>query len=138
MIYFDTSALVPCYTRETRSAEANALMNDAHEIVLSDLCIAEFYVVIWRKARDKILSRNAAQEVCGLFEEHMKKGLLKRIGLTERHVEIVQTLSAELRLHLRTLDALHLAVALDTGADLATFDARLAEAGRVRGMEVLP
>jgi len=39
---------------------------------------------------------------------------------------------------LRTLDALHLAVAAGLGAPLATFDGRLAEAARAFGFEVLP
>ena len=35
------------------------------------------------------------------------------------------------------LDALHLAMASDAGADLATFDQRLAEAARAHGLSVL-
>jgi predicted nucleic acid-binding protein len=39
---------------------------------------------------------------------------------------------------LRTLDAIHLAVAAGLGAPVATFDDRLADAARDLGIEVLP
>jgi predicted nucleic acid-binding protein len=39
---------------------------------------------------------------------------------------------------LRTLDALHLALAMDLKATLATFDRRLSDAARAQGLSVLP
>ncbi|HEY0512391.1 MAG TPA: PIN domain-containing protein [Thermoanaerobaculia bacterium] len=39
---------------------------------------------------------------------------------------------------LRTLDALHLVVAVELKAPVATFDTRLADAARGFGIEVLP
>ena len=59
MRYVDTSVLVAYYTPEDRSAEATEIVGRG-ALVLGDLGIAEFYVVIARKARDGLLPQEAA------------------------------------------------------------------------------
>jgi predicted nucleic acid-binding protein len=56
IVYFDTSVLVAYYTAEDRSSAAAAIVERAELPVISDICIAEFNVVIRRKQRDGFLS----------------------------------------------------------------------------------
>ncbi len=137
IVYFDTSVLVAYYTLEARTNDAAALVEKAELPVISDICIAELNVVIRRKQREGFLSEEAADAVLALFDEHVRDSFV-RVGLDEGHVEATRRLAATVERPLRTLDALHLAVALDAGGAIATFDDRLAGASRSAGIEVQP
>jgi predicted nucleic acid-binding protein len=71
-----------------------------------------------------------------LFDEHVRDFFL-RIHLDEGHLSATRELPSRAPKLLRTLDALHLAAAVDAGGALATFDDRLAEVGRSLGIQVL-
>ncbi|MCP4661886.1 MAG: type II toxin-antitoxin system VapC family toxin [bacterium] len=137
MIYFDTSVLVAYYTTEERSEDAKTIIEKATLPVVSDLGIAEFNVVLARKEFDGFLTADAAAQVFALFDEHLSDAFV-RVAIGPEHVAATRRLPARTGKPLRTLDALHLAVAVDVGGAIATFDARLAEAGRALNIEVLP
>ena len=136
IVYFDSSVLVAYYTVEERTDDAKAIIEKAELPVISDLCIAELNVVIRRKQRQGFLSDEAAAAVFGLFDEHVRD-IFVRVTIDDGHLEATRQLPVVAKPLLRTLDALHLAVAADVDGAMATFDDRLAEASRSLGMEVL-
>lgn len=138
MKYVDTSVLVPYYMPEVRSDEANALVAGGRDSAVSDISLAEFYVVIARKVREGVLTREAADKARGLFENHLASGLYLRLPFRSSHVEEVRDLAWSSPIHLRTLDALHAVVAAQHGAEVITFDDRIAKAARVLGLAVSP
>jgi predicted nucleic acid-binding protein len=137
VIYFDTSVLAAYYTPEERSAEAAAIIAKASYPVVSDLAVAELNVAIVRKEKLGFLPQKGAEAVFSLFDEHLRDAFLT-IALETRHMEATRALAARTSARLRTLDALHLVIALEVEATLATFDDRLHEAARAVGLPVLP
>lgn len=137
MIYVDTSLLLAVYTPEAQSERANRILESASFILISDLTVAEFYVGLARKVKLKVLSPRQAEAAGAAFESHLAEGLLHRTALHSRHSEAAGQLAIKSALMLRTLDALHLAVAIGLDVRLATFDTRLADAAREFGVEVL-
>ncbi len=136
IVYFDSSVLVAYYTEEERTLDAVSIVESAELPVISDLCVAELNVVIRRKQRQGFLSEEAAAAVFGLFDEHVRD-IYVRVALDDGHLETTRQLSLQTATILRTLDALHLAVAMDVGGAMATFDHRLAQASRSIEVEVL-
>lgn len=78
------------------------------------------------------------QLALGAFEADVRHGFLYVQPLDDRHALDAVTLASRLSRHgLRTLDALHLAIARDIGAPLiATADRLMANAATTLGLEV--
>ncbi len=139
MIYVDTSLLLPIYVLEAGSEQANRILESAPPIFISDLTVAEFHVGLARKVKLGELSVSQSDAARASFESHLEEGLMQRVALLSSHSEAAGRLASRSTVILRTLDALHLAVAVGLGASsLATFDGRLAEAARGLGFEVRP
>jgi predicted nucleic acid-binding protein len=136
MRYVDTSVLVAYYTPEDRSAQATEIVQQ-DGLLLGDVGIAEFYVAIARKARDGLLPQEAAASVKGLFEKHLGDGHFRRVPFHYGQVVAIRDFAPTTPVLMRTLDALHCAAALEVGAEMATFDKRLAEAARALGIRVI-
>jgi len=137
IIYFDTSLLVAYYTTEERTDEASAIVAQATLPVVSDLGVAEMNVVMKRKVQEGYLDSEGAATVFALFDEHLQD-VFFRLPIEASHVAETRDLPDRTGIHLRTLDALHLALAEETGGVIATFDHRLAGAARALGFVVLP
>jgi predicted nucleic acid-binding protein len=90
-----------------------------------------------RKERLGFLPPKGAEAVFSLFDEHLRDAFLT-IALETRHMEATRALATRALARLRTLDALHLVLALEVEATLATFDQRLHEAARAIDLPVLP
>jgi len=137
VIYFDTSVLTAYYTPEERSTEAAGIIAKASYPIVSDLAVAELNVAITRKEKLGFLPQKGAEAVFSLFDKHLRDAFLT-IALETRHMEATRTLAARTSARLRTLDALHLVIASEVEATVATFDERLHEAARSIGLPVLP
>ncbi|MDX1998517.1 MAG: type II toxin-antitoxin system VapC family toxin [Thermoanaerobaculia bacterium] len=135
-MYFDTSVLLPVYFPEPRSEEAERLLRESGSPMVSDLAFAEFLVALGRKQKLNEITPLQSATVRAAFEGHFARGHFQALHLQPRHFRLAGELAGRSSVILRTLDALHLALAADTGFPLATFDRRLAEAGRGLGFEV--
>jgi uncharacterized protein len=138
VIYVDTSLLLPVYVLEERSEEANRILETSSSIIISDLTFAEFHVGLARKVKLGTLSAPQSGAAQAALESHLREGLLQRVALRSAHYEAAGHMASKASVMLRTLDALHVAVAAGLGAQVATFDGRLADAARDLGFEVLP
>ena len=137
MTYFDTSVLTAYYTTEERSPHAAVLVDNASLPVISDLAIAELNVAIWRKGKLGLLPMEAVAAVFSLFDEHLQNAFLN-VSIEPRHIDATRALASRSPVRLRTLDALHLVIASELEATIATFDNRLHEAATALGHPVLP
>jgi predicted nucleic acid-binding protein len=138
VIYADTSLLLPVYVPEVNSQLANEAIEGAEGLLISDLTVAEFMVGLARKVKLGELSLDRAQEVQAAFEQHMAEGFLQRLPLVGKHSEAAGELASRSPVILRTLDALHLVVAVEWEATMATLDNRLSDAARALGLAVVP
>ena len=138
MTYVDTSLLLPVYVPESQSELANSVLESASSILISDLTVAEFYVGLARKVKLGALTAPQADFARATFDLHLSEGLLQRLSWRPSYSEEAGDFAWRSTVMLRTLDALHLAMAAGTGEPLATFDGRLADAARAFGFDVLP
>lgn len=124
--YLDTSALVKLVVTE---GETEALLRwlsaEGQVCVSSDLARAELLRATRRAAPDQMV--RAREVLDALILTEVTAAVFEAAGRLDPDV-------------LRTLDAVHLAAALDLGDDLegiVTYDGRLAEAARIQGIAVL-
>lgn len=123
--YLDTSALVKLVVAEPETQALIAWVETADlDVVSSDLARTELLRAVRRVAPDRVVR---AREV------------LDSLTLLELTTQIYEEAARVDPSILRTLDSLHLAVALDLGDDLdtiVTYDTRLAEAANANGVRV--
>lgn len=120
MIYLDTSAAIKALVIESGTDAVRALFVRDEAMISSRLFAVELQAVADRR----VIAADAAQEI------------IDRVALVSLDDE---TLDAAIRLRsgLRTLDALHLAAALQLGdivTELLTFDRELADAASANGV----
>lgn len=134
MIYIDTSALVPYYCPEPRSAAAQRFLARQTEPAISDLVEVELFSALARKVRAAELRRADAQRIQATFRAHLEGGLYTRLPVERRHFGIARDWLAALHPPLAALDALHLAIAAAQPCPIVTLDRALARAARTVGV----
>lgn len=124
MHYVDTSALVKLIAAEEHSPAIRAWVAEHRALVTSDLTRTELMRAVVRVHPDR------AHRVRALLES------VETVGLTRRALDEAGRLAQPA---LRSLDAIHLAVALSFGDDLesfVTYDDRLGDAAQRAGLTV--
>ena len=125
-VYGDTSFLISLYSPDANSAAASTTMQSStgtHYITV----FGELEVVNAMELRvfRKELTLAQAQSSLGNFEKDMRDGVFQLLPLSDPVFERARQLSRQTtaRLGTRTADLLHVAAALELGADwLYTFD----------------
>ena len=138
MIYCDTSLLIAAFTAEARSDVAQSWMLEQARptLITSDWSVTEFANAIARKQQRGDLAwdhRIAAEQAWNVFRAE-----LTHVDVTRSHFERAAHLADIVPPGLRAGDALHLAIVLERGCALATFDRGFAEAARTLGVAVHP
>lgn len=136
--YIDTSALAKWYLSEPRSEDFEAFLQQQGSGAISRLTVLEFRCLLARRQRCREFDSRLARKVFATFESDIRKGFLTVHPLEDQHAQSAVSLIGRLRGHpLRTLDALHLAIALDLkSAKIATADRVLGDAAAALGIEV--
>ena len=126
MHYLDTSALAKLVITEPESAPLRTwLLAGDRGAVSSDLARTELVRSVRRIGADHLVATRA---------------VLDSIVIITLSAATYETAGRLDPVHVRSLDALHLAVALELGDDLhgiVTYDVRQAEAARANGLAVL-
>ena len=124
--YVDTSALVKLVVAEQESAALRAWLEELdRELVSCDLVRTELIRAIRRAVPDRMLQARAVLDAITLLQ--VTPAVFEGAGRLDPS-------------GMRSLDAIHLAAALDLGDDLeglVTFDDRLAEAAVSNGVAVV-
>ncbi|MBA2592466.1 MAG: type II toxin-antitoxin system VapC family toxin [Pseudomonadota bacterium] len=137
MLYFDTSALMPYYRPEPLSAEIQALLIQAQEqVVISRLVEVEFASVLARLVRMGDLDARSAGVIQTAFSQDIARNCYRVLELASVHFKQARDWLLERKAPLRTLDALHLAVAQISDTRLVTSDVGLASAAEKYGVAV--
>lgn len=136
MIYLDTSVVVPLYWSEALTNTIEELLVNEPELGLSDLTQVEFGSAIARRVRMGEISRESAREIIEQFQAHINAGLYALIEVEPIHYRMASEWIGGLETPLRTLDALHLAIAYSRGLLLVTADEGLANSAGLLGVAV--
>ena len=135
--YIDTSILGAYYCPEPLSTAAEQTLRRVKAPVISVLSEVEFCSLISRKRRLKELREQQAKAILDLFGSHVAEGFYRRISLENEHFIKARQLVASMDSSLRTLDALHLAVALIEAITLVTADREFASAAKRHKSDVI-
>jgi len=134
MAYLDTSVLVAYYCPEPLSEAVERTLRRMEQPAISALTEVEFASALARKVREKGMSREEANLVLNEFKAHISQRLFARIPVDREHYTVAFTWLTQFSLPLRTLDALHLAIASGADLDLITADRGLAQSAGELGV----
>ncbi|HET8655866.1 MAG TPA: type II toxin-antitoxin system VapC family toxin [Longimicrobiaceae bacterium] len=134
-LYIDTSVLAAYYCPEPLSGSAEELLRATMEPAISSLTEVELCSAVARKVRMGEMEESDGRTVIGAFRAHVEAGYYRRILLRAKHYEDARDRITTFAVPLRSLDALHLAVALGERLTLVTADTGLAAAVRSFGGE---
>lgn len=137
MSYIDTSVLAAYYCPEPLSPEAERVVRSRPLPSISDLTEVELLSSLSHKVRNGELEMTEAQRIATKFLTHLGGNLYRRLPLERRHYVLARDWMGRFHVSLRTLDALHLAVAAFEGLPLVTADRGFARSSRTLGMDVL-
>ncbi|SDS46167.1 type II toxin-antitoxin system VapC family toxin [Opitutus sp. GAS368] len=139
-LYLDTSALVKLYVREPETAELSAFVRkSAPPLPFSSLHELELTHALERRREEGDLSTIGVNQIVGSLDKDLKQGVLARPG-TEWPGIFARAIHL-LRQHrgLRSLDALHIGHALESGAIwFVTYDRRQGKAAAGEGLKLWP
>ena len=138
-LYVDTSALAKWYVNEARSDEFDAFIRREEHAAISRLAVVELRCLLARKWRAKQIDGRTENRVLQTFESDIRTGYLTVYPLEDSHAITASDFLTRLKPHpLRTLDALHLAIARGLGAKrVATADRVMAAAATALGMDAV-
>jgi len=133
-LYLDTSVLVSAFVQDDHSEWAAALLISRADAVVSRWAEAEFSSALGLRVRSGGIAARKRGEIEAEFDGW-------RVGRDECRLDDLDFVRCRALLRdgarLRTPDALHLAVVLRHGFDLATLDKELATAARSSGVKVV-
>lgn len=128
MVYLDTSVLVAYYCPETKSHKIEALLKTKTAPAITELTELEVYSALSRKIREGGLEREDAVRILAQFQAHVDGSWYTKLPLEPRHYRLAKEWMRQFHVPLRSLDALHLAVAASEQAPLITADVGMAKA----------
>ncbi|MFA6009792.1 MAG: type II toxin-antitoxin system VapC family toxin [Desulfobacteraceae bacterium] len=135
MAYIDTSVLVAYYCPEAISDKVEAMLLSMERPAVSQLTVVELASAISRKIREGTLTRESGEEIISLFNTHITENRFAHYVLQSEHFTTAFKWISRLDTPLRTLDALHLAVAKNCKMPIITSDSHLAQSARILGVD---
>ncbi len=112
--FFDSSSFAKRYIEEKGSQLVDDVCRDAEELSISVICIPEIISALNRRIREKILPRKDYHVIKQALSDDLRDVFI--INLTPEVIAASTTLMETYAL--RAMDALHVACALEWGAEL--------------------
>ena len=138
-VYVDSSAFAKLYVPEPESGILDEYLQGRSDVMISELMITEVISAVARRKREGLLDAKRAREIREAVMSDATSGCFRRVDITPAiHREAERMLLSTESVSLRTLDALHIALALSGSARrLITFDTRLADAAALHGLQIV-
>jgi uncharacterized protein len=138
-LYVDSSALAKLYVPEVESDRLDAFLRGKVGLMISELAITEVLSAVARRKRDGELKPELANRIRDALLMDADSGSFARLHLDPSvHRAAERLLLATDSVPLRTLDALHVALAFSGSAThVLTFDRRMREAALQSGFSVI-
>jgi uncharacterized protein len=138
-LYIDSSALAKLYVPEAESDKLDAFLRGKVGLMISELAITEVLSAVARKRREGELKPELANRIREALLADADSGSFARLHLDPAvHRAADRLLLTAESVPLRTLDALHLALAFSgTASHVLTFDHRMRQAALQSGLHVI-
>lgn len=139
LVYIDSSALAKLYVPEPESDALDAFLRGRRGLLISELAITEVLAAIARRRREGELRTTHVSRIRDALLADADSGAFERLQLAPAvHREAERLLLTTESVPLRTLDALHIALALSGDAThLVTFDRRMRDAAVQSGLRAV-
>ena len=136
--YLDTSALAKWYLNEPFSEAFEEFIQEQPAAAISRLTVVEFRCLLARRRRAGEITKAIESRVYAAFEKDVGARSLQVVPVADEHLIAALGMIERLgRYPLRTLDALHLAIAQGIHCRrLATADKTMADAGKAAGLDI--
>jgi predicted nucleic acid-binding protein len=135
--YLDTSVLVAYYCPEAISEQVQDFLSIQVKPAVSFLTEVELFSAIARKVRMGELGRADGNRILSQFISHLDSNLFSITPVETHHWRLARGWLGLFNTPLRTLDALHLAIASVENFELVTSDQQLINAADTLGVKVL-
>ena len=138
-VYADTSFFVSIYVQDAHSALADQLLLSGVPVWLTALHLAEWAHAIGQHVFRRQMTPADAERLRRELEKDRAAGLWVEAAIPERAFDLCADLGRRYapKLGLRTLDTLHVACALELGAQqFWTFDERQARLAKAEGLKI--
>jgi len=136
MVYIDTSILVAYYCPEAMSDQAEKFIVTTKNPAISQITEVELTSALARKVRERTLSHKDGNDILSLFQTHIDQKCYTPLPVQPRHYSTARNWVSQFNTPLRTLDALHLAIAAKNSIPLITADIQFANSANILGIEV--
>ena len=137
MYYLDTSVLAAYYCPEPLSVKAEKIILGTDRPCISSLTEVELASAISRKIREKNLTPEDGNKIINQFQTHLKESLYGLISVENRHYQIAKNWILQFAVPLKSLDAVHLAIAGEDNLTLLTADRQLNLAAKHFGIKAV-
>jgi uncharacterized protein len=138
-IYVDASALAKVYVPEPESDVLDAFLRGRRGLMISELAVTEVLSAVALRKRAGELRVKQANDIRNALLADASSGSFGRLDLSPAvHREAERLLFATGTIALRTLDALHIALAFSGNAShILTFDRRMGDAAIYAGLDTI-
>lgn len=133
-LYLDAAVLVSLYVPEITTAAAESLVTGETEVAISALSLLETRVALERKRKAGGMTTGAVAAVRARIEADVSAQRLLLHVVEDADYHGADAISQQVPGPLRSLDAIHAAVAKRLGLELVTLDRRLNEAAQAAGI----
>ena len=133
-VYLDTSVLVAYYCPEPLNEKVEAFITAQMGPKISALTEVEMYSALSKKVREKLMDRKDASRVIAQLISHVDNQYFTYLPVEALHFRLARDWIGVFKFSLRTLDALHLAIASSEGLSIATTDESLVKSAKGLGL----
>ncbi len=137
MYYMDTSVLAAYYCPEPLSEKAESLLINQEYPSMSALTELELFSAISRKIREGNILKADGDRIIARLLSHINGGFYNYLPVENHHYRLARDWIGLFNTALRTLDALHLAIASTEGLIIVTADKMLAKSAETLGVETV-
>lgn len=136
-IYIDTSVLVAYYCPEPLSEKVEVFLTAHIRPVISSLTDLELFSALSRKVREKGMDRKDAGRVAAKFVAHLNNHYYTYLSVEAHHFRLARDWIGMFKINLRSLDALHLALASSEGLAIVTTDQKLSKSAKTLSLNAI-
>ena len=133
--YIDTSVLVAYYCPEPLSERVEEFLTSHVRPCISALTEVELFSALSRKVREGGMNRKDARRVIAQFISHVDGNFYDNLTVEQHHYRLARDWIGLFEPALKSLDALHLAVASSEGLTMVTADGSLSKSAKALGID---
>ena len=137
MYYIDTSVLVAYYCPEPFADKAEEFLAKIDKPNISAITEVELFSALSRKLRNKEMDPKTTRQIAAKFLSHVEGKYFNCLPVTANHYSLASNWISQFILPLKSLDAIHLAIASCEDLSIVTLDHQLCQNARKLDFEVI-